>query len=123
MDEIDCKAGESSLLWLGILDLIGSGLRSGESCEGFLNARAIASGDIGSAQLVELTQEGVGVGELLDADADGRVDLWNNWSDVCASVGNYLKEFGWNAGEPVLSDATVDPGDRGSGPGPGHSKP
>jgi len=45
----------------------------------------------------------------VDANADGHVDLWNNWSDVCASVGNYLKEFGWNSGEPVLSDATVDP--------------
>jgi membrane-bound lytic murein transglycosylase B len=28
---------------------------------------------------------------------------------VCASVGNYLKEHGWNAGEPVLSEAGVDP--------------
>jgi membrane-bound lytic murein transglycosylase B len=45
----------------------------------------------------------------VDANADGRIDLWNNWSDVCASVGNYLKAFGWNAGEPVLSDAAVDP--------------
>jgi membrane-bound lytic murein transglycosylase B len=45
----------------------------------------------------------------VDADADGRIDLWNNWSDVCASVGNYLKEHGWNEGEPVLSEATVDP--------------
>jgi len=44
----------------------------------------------------------------IDASADGRVDLWNNWADVCASVGNYLKEFGWNAGEPVLSEAAVD---------------
>ncbi|MGA2344235.1 MAG: lytic murein transglycosylase B [Steroidobacteraceae bacterium] len=44
----------------------------------------------------------------VDADADGHIDLWNNWSDVCASVGNYLKEHGWNAGEPVLSDAAVD---------------
>jgi membrane-bound lytic murein transglycosylase B len=26
---------------------------------------------------------------------------------VCASVGNYLKEHGWNAGEPVLSEASV----------------
>ena len=43
----------------------------------------------------------------VDANADGRVDLWNNWADVCASVGNYLKEHGWNAGEPVLSEATV----------------
>jgi membrane-bound lytic murein transglycosylase B len=45
----------------------------------------------------------------VDADADGRIDLWSNWSDVCASVGNYLKEHGWNPGEPVLSEATVDP--------------
>jgi membrane-bound lytic murein transglycosylase B len=45
----------------------------------------------------------------VDADADGRIDLWSNWADVCASVGNYLKEKGWNAGEPVLTDATADP--------------
>ncbi len=45
----------------------------------------------------------------VDANADGHVDLWNNWADVCASVGNYFKEHGWNAGEPVLSEAVVDP--------------
>ena len=44
----------------------------------------------------------------VDANADGRIDLWTNWSDVCASVGNYLKEHGWAAGEPVLSEAAVD---------------
>jgi membrane-bound lytic murein transglycosylase B len=44
----------------------------------------------------------------VDANADGHIDLWNNWSDVCASVGNYLKEHGWNPGEPVLSEAAVD---------------
>jgi membrane-bound lytic murein transglycosylase B len=44
----------------------------------------------------------------VDASADGHIDLWNNWADVCASVGNYLKEHGWNAGEPVLSEAAVD---------------
>ena len=43
----------------------------------------------------------------VDADANGHVDLWGSWADVCASVGNYLKENGWNAGEPVLSEATV----------------
>jgi membrane-bound lytic murein transglycosylase B len=46
----------------------------------------------------------------IDADADGHIDLWTNWADVCASVGNYLKEHGWNAGEPVLSEASVDTG-------------
>jgi membrane-bound lytic murein transglycosylase B len=45
----------------------------------------------------------------VDADADGRIDLWSDWPDVCASVGNYLKEHGWNAGEPVLGEATVPP--------------
>jgi len=44
----------------------------------------------------------------VDANADGHVDLWNSWADVCASVGNYLKEHGWNSGEPVLTAATVD---------------
>jgi membrane-bound lytic murein transglycosylase B len=46
----------------------------------------------------------------VDADADGRIDLWTNWSDVCASVGNYLRQHGWNEGEPVLAEASVDPG-------------
>jgi membrane-bound lytic murein transglycosylase B len=45
----------------------------------------------------------------VDANSDGRVDLWNSWPDVCASVGNYLREHGWNEGEPVLTEATVDP--------------
>ncbi len=43
----------------------------------------------------------------VDGDADGRVDIWSDWADVCASVGNYLKEFGWNPGEPVLSEASA----------------
>jgi membrane-bound lytic murein transglycosylase B len=45
----------------------------------------------------------------VDADADGRIDLWSDWPDVCASVGNYLKEHGWIAGEPVLEEASVAP--------------
>jgi len=49
----------------------------------------------------------------VDADADGHIDLWGNWPDVCASVGNFLKEHGWNAGEPVLVEATVIDGKAG----------
>src|ERR1700722_5715784 len=45
----------------------------------------------------------------VDANSDGRVDLWNSWPDVCASVGNYLREHGWNEGEAVLSEASVTP--------------
>ncbi|MGO9932141.1 MAG: lytic murein transglycosylase B [Steroidobacteraceae bacterium] len=43
----------------------------------------------------------------VDADADGHIDLWTNWADISASVGNFLKQHGWNAGEPVLAEATV----------------
>lgn len=49
----------------------------------------------------------------VDANSDGRIDLWSNWSDVCSSVGNYLREHGWNEGEPVLAEATVDPAKAG----------
>jgi membrane-bound lytic murein transglycosylase B len=45
----------------------------------------------------------------VDANSDGRIDLWNSWPDVCESVGHYLREHGWNEGEPVLAEATVDP--------------
>ncbi len=45
----------------------------------------------------------------VDADANGHIDLWTNWPDVCASVGNYLKEHGWNSGEPVLNEANANP--------------
>jgi membrane-bound lytic murein transglycosylase B len=48
----------------------------------------------------------------VDADADGHVDLYGDWQDVCASVGNYFKEHGWNSGEAVLSEATVDDPDK-----------
>jgi len=47
----------------------------------------------------------------VDADHDGHVDLWGNWPDVFASIGNYFKEHGWNPGEPVLSEASIEPDD------------
>jgi membrane-bound lytic murein transglycosylase B len=44
----------------------------------------------------------------VDAGRDGRIDLWSNWLDIFASVGNYFHEHGWVTGEPVLSEAAVD---------------
>jgi membrane-bound lytic murein transglycosylase B len=43
----------------------------------------------------------------VDGDADGRRDLWGDWSDVFASVANYLKLNGWRPGEPVMTVADV----------------
>jgi membrane-bound lytic murein transglycosylase B len=44
----------------------------------------------------------------VDAGRNGRIDLWNNWLDIFASVGNYFHEHGWIADEPVLSEGAVD---------------
>jgi len=44
----------------------------------------------------------------VDGSGDGRRDLWGDWSDVFASVGNYLKVHGWRSGEPVVVPAMAD---------------
>jgi membrane-bound lytic murein transglycosylase B len=43
----------------------------------------------------------------VDGDGDGHRDLWSNWSDVFASVSNYLLKNGWHPGEPVMARADV----------------
>jgi membrane-bound lytic murein transglycosylase B len=43
----------------------------------------------------------------VDGDGDGRRDLWSDWSDVFASVSNYLLKNGWHPGEPVMTRADV----------------
>ena len=43
----------------------------------------------------------------VDGDGDGHRDLWGNWSDVFASVSNYLLKNGWRPGEPVMASADV----------------
>lgn len=36
----------------------------------------------------------------VDYDGDGRKDIWESKPDVFASVANYMKQNGWQAGEP-----------------------
>lgn len=43
----------------------------------------------------------------VDGDGDGHRNLWSNWSDVFASVSNYLLKNGWHPGEPVMVPADV----------------
>ena len=47
----------------------------------------------------------------VDGDGNGHRDLWGSWSDVFASVANYLKAQGWRAGEPVMAAADVSGAD------------
>jgi membrane-bound lytic murein transglycosylase B len=37
-------------------------------------------------------------------------DLWGDWGDIFASTANYLHQYGWQYGAPVLADA--QPGDQ-----------
>ena len=63
-----------------------------------LTAKGSYAGAMGAPQFMPSNYRRYAV----DADHDGRIDLWTNWADVFASIGNYFKEHGWIAGEPVL---------------------
>ena len=39
------------------------------------------------------------VAYAVDADGDGRRDIWSSYPDVFASAGNFLSQVGWRAGE------------------------
>jgi membrane-bound lytic murein transglycosylase B len=54
----------------------------------------------------------------VDADADGKRDIWNDWADVLGSVANYFKKNGWKTDEPVADPATR--GAEWKGPDPGN---
>ena len=43
----------------------------------------------------------------VNADHAARRDLWNDWADIFASVANYLHQYGWQYGAPVLADAQL----------------
>lgn len=43
----------------------------------------------------------------VDADADGRNDVWNNLPDAFASAANYLTAVGWQSGEPVAIEVKL----------------
>lgn len=43
----------------------------------------------------------------IDFDGDGKTDLTGNTADAIGSVANYLKEYGWEAGGPVVTRAHV----------------
>lgn len=45
----------------------------------------------------------------VDGSEDSSRNLFADWDDVVASVANYFKAHGWQAGAPVLVEAAADP--------------
>lgn len=45
----------------------------------------------------------------VDFDGDGHRNLWDNNTDAIGSVANYLKTYGWEAGQPVAMRAYLQP--------------
>lgn len=55
------------------------------------------AGAFGTTQFIPSSYRGYAV----DADKDGRRDVWNSNEDIINSVANYFHKHGWNADRPV----------------------
>jgi membrane-bound lytic murein transglycosylase B len=70
-----------------------------------LATRGSYAGAIGMPQFMPTSLRRYAV----DFNGDGRIDLSRSSADALGSVANFLKEHGWQAGEPVLFRAKPSP--------------
>ncbi len=81
--------------------------------------RIIDNGDIDAAHMIGSWAGAMGHTQFLpsvflayavDADGDGRRDIWGSLADVTASTANYLARSGWKPGEPWGVEVRLPPG-------------
>jgi membrane-bound lytic murein transglycosylase B len=60
------------------------------------------AGAMGAGQFIPSSYRAYAV----DANRDGKRDIWTDWEDVLGSVANYFKVHGWRTGEAVADQAT-----------------
>ena len=81
--------------------------------------KILQSGDIDRARMVGSWAGAMGQTQFLpsnflayavDADDDGRRDLWGSMSDVMASTANFLAQVGWLPGQPWGAEVRLPPG-------------
>lgn len=46
----------------------------------------------------------------VDADADGKIDIWTSYPDVFSSAANYLSQAGWQPGKPISIQVALPAG-------------
>ena len=81
--------------------------------------KILQSGDIARANMVGSWAGAMGQTQLLpsnflayavDADGDGRRDIWGSMADVIASTANFLARSGWQANQPWGTEVQLPPG-------------
>lgn len=81
--------------------------------------KIIQNGDIDHAHMVGSWAGAMGQTQFLpsnflayavDADGDGRRDIWGSMADVMASTANFLAQSGWRAGQPWGVEVVLPPG-------------
>jgi len=79
----------------------------------------LQNGDIGRAQMIGSWAGAMGQTQFLpsnflafavDADGDGRRDIWGSMADVMASTANFLARSGWQADQPWGAEIRLPPG-------------
>lgn len=79
----------------------------------------LQNGDITRAQMIGSWAGAMGQTQFLpanflayavDADGDGRRDLWDSAADVMASTANFLAHSGWQTGQPWGAEVRLPPG-------------
>ncbi|MBN1237254.1 MAG: lytic murein transglycosylase B [Gammaproteobacteria bacterium] len=68
-----------------------------------LDALGSYAGAMGAGQFIPSSFRAYAV----DANDDGRRDLWRDWEDILASVANYFKVHGWRDAQPVADPAML----------------
>jgi len=64
-----------------------------------LDIKGSYAGAMGASQFISSSYRNYAV----DGNDDGKIDLFNSWDDVLISIGNYLKQNGWDSSEKIYS--------------------
>jgi membrane-bound lytic murein transglycosylase B len=64
-----------------------------------LAATGSYAGAMGGPQFISSSYRAYAV----DAGGDGRVDLWDDWTDIIGSVANYFQAHGWQPGGAIVA--------------------